>query len=193
MKWNLEAEKSPGLGKMWLWLTLLPFPHGEWMFSVPYTDNETDIIWKCTLACAPGVYVQTVCIECRCKKRGSVCGVQPCFLPFWNKGWFFFSCLCGGTMWGCETVPGAQNACGVFCKCAFFVNTAPFGRGSRALPYLDSRVTWEDSWILNRRRKKQSITETWHLPARPKQICTNPGRKGGKQQKRTSGARRTEK
>lgn len=35
----------------------------------------------------------------------------------------------------------------------FFVNTTPFGRGSNALPYLDSRVTWVYSWILNRNKK----------------------------------------
>lgn len=37
----------------------------------------------------------------------------------------------------------------------FFINTTPFGRGSHALPCMDSGVTWVYSWTLNRNKKKK--------------------------------------
>lgn len=153
MKWNLcdnSCLKKGRSGKMWLWLTLLPIPHSKWMFSVPYTDNKA-LSGSARLPVYEG-YMCRLCVSNVTEKRKEVCvECRRASSPYETKGDF---CLFGGTMWGCEAVHRAQNVCHVFCKCAFFfVNTTPFGRGSNALPYLDSRVTWVYSWILNRNKK----------------------------------------
>lgn len=186
------ASKSSGLGKMWLWLTLLPIPHSKWMFSVPYTDNEADIIWKCTLACLWGVYVQTVCIKCHWK-REEVCAECSCASsPHETKGDFaFLEGPCEAVKLFTELKIYVMFSVSVH---FFFINTTPFGRGSHALPCMDSGVTWVYSWTLNRnKKKKRGITKTWHLLTRLKQqVWTNRGRKWGKQQNGTSGACRTD-
>lgn len=128
MKWNLcdnSCLKKGRSGKMWLWLTLLPIPHSKWMFSVPYTDNET-LSGSARLPVSEGCMCR-LCVSNVTEKRKEVCvQCRRASSPYETKGDF---CLFGGTMRGCEAVHRAQNVCHVFCKCAFFCKYHPLWAG----------------------------------------------------------------
>lgn len=156
-------------------------------------DNETDIIWTCTLACVYEGCMCRVCVSNIAEKREEVCvECSRASCPYETKGDFFFFLPFWRDHARLRNGTHSSKSCFLEVCNSFFASTAPFGRGSHVLPYLDSRVTWVYSWIRNRNKKK-GITKTWHLLTRLKQqVWSNRRRERGKQQKGTSGAWRTE-